>query len=193
MTSGQGGHQHGGVPRCSSYRFAPGFATPLPSSPVPMAPVTHQASAAQCSRETVYEHARKVEERLAVPPAEDAVLAELRGESATSAGARRTRAMTPSGASGSTSPGSANSPRPPSRMGVSLRPIEDLMDLLLSDSDAKAPDHTTLGRWVQEEARQAGPVLTVLDSQCASRVQTLCPDEIFFGGGRPWSGSNPQA
>ena len=77
--------------------------------------------------------------------------------------------------------------------GVSLRPIEDLIDLLLSDSDAKAPDHTTLGRWVQEEARKAGPVLTVLDSQCASRVQTLCPDEIFFGGGRPWSGSNPQA
>ena len=78
-------------------------------------------------------------------------------------------------------------------MGLSLRQIEDLVGLLLSESDAKAPDHTTLGRWVQEQAQQAGSILKILDAQCAPRVNTLCLDEIFFGGDRPWSGSNPQA
>ncbi len=40
--------------------------------------VTRQAQESQCSRETVYQHARKVEKRLADEP--DDVVAKLRGE-----------------------------------------------------------------------------------------------------------------
>ena len=159
----------------------------------PHGAVTDQAAAAQCSRETVYEHARKVEQRLAVPPADNAELAALRAENqrlrqalaACEAEVARRVRFDKSRQRQFTTAAFVS--------GMSLRPIEDLIGLLLSESDVKAPDHTTLGRWVQAQARQAGPVLKVLDPQCASRVQTLCPDEIFFGGGRPWSGSNPQA
>src|SRR4051794_25251765 len=46
----------------------------------PHGAVTLQAQESGCSRETVYEHARKVEQRLADSPVEPAALAELRAE-----------------------------------------------------------------------------------------------------------------
>ena len=76
-------------------------------------------------------------------------------------------------------------------MGVSLRQVEDLLGTLLPANDV--PDHSTLGRWVQVAARKAGQTLEVLDPACAPRVETLAVDEIFFGGGRPWWGSNRRA
>ncbi len=68
-------------------------------------------------------------------------------------------------------------------MGLSLRQTEDLFQVLLPPG--KAPDHSTIGRWVKSEAKRAGQVLGVLDPACARRVQTLALDEIFFGGDRP--------
>ena len=76
-------------------------------------------------------------------------------------------------------------------MGVSLRQVEDLLGVLLPQD--QVPDHSTLGRWVAEEAERAGVVLAAIDPASAPRIQTLAIDEIFFGGGRPWSGSNPRA
>lgn len=75
-------------------------------------------------------------------------------------------------------------------MGVSLCQIEELMRGILGDD---APDHATIGRWVQQESEQAGAVLEVLDAAAAARVQTLALDELFLGGGRPWSGSSRRA
>ena len=75
-------------------------------------------------------------------------------------------------------------------MGISTRQIEDLLRVILGDD---APDHSTVGRWVKDEAERAEPVLEALDAAAAPRVQTLALDEIFFGGGRPWSGSSPRA
>jgi len=43
------------------------------------------------------------------------------------------------------------------------------------------------------EAGRAGAVLAALDPACADRVETLALDEIFFGGGRPSSGSSRPA
>jgi hypothetical protein len=74
---------------------------------------------------------------------------------------------------------------------VSLRQIEDLLAVLLPAD--KVPDHSTLERWVQAEARRAEAVLAALDPACADRVQTLALDEIFFGGDRPSSGSSRPA
>jgi hypothetical protein len=149
--------------------------------------VTRQAEQAQCSRQTVYQHARKVESRLDARPDADA-LVELRAENQRLreeiAGLRRE-------AEGLVRCDKATQRRLATTafaMGISLRQVEDLLGVLLPA--AAVPDHSTLGHWVQAEARRAGEVLKSLDPACAPRVRTLALDEVFFGGGRPWSGSS---
>ena len=68
-------------------------------------------------------------------------------------------------------------------MGLSTRQTEDLFQVLLPPGEA--PDHSTIGRWVNREALKARRVLGVLDPACAKHVRTLAIDEIFFGGDRP--------
>ncbi|MFO0888283.1 MAG: hypothetical protein U0790_03950 [Isosphaeraceae bacterium] len=152
--------------------------------------VTRQAGQSECSRETVYQHARKLEQRLATGPAA-AAAAELRAEDRR---LHRRVAELEHAAEGSVRCGKAEQRRLATAafaMGLSLRQIEDLLGILLPA--AEVPDHSTLGRWVGAEARRAGAVLAALDSGCASRVRTLAVDEIFFGGGRPWWGSSRRA
>ena len=151
--------------------------------------VTRQAEQSRCSRETVYEHARKLEQRFA--PESDAVRAELHAENQRLKQeiaelrreandrircdkARQRQLATTAFA-----------------MGISLRQVEELLGVLLAAPEV--PDHSTLGRWVQAEAQRAGEVLNVLDLACAPQGQTLALDAIFLGGGRPWSGSNRRA
>jgi hypothetical protein len=136
--------------------------------------VTGRAQQAGCSRQTVYDHARQVEQRLQ-PPAPESPPAEV----------------------------SIPTPSPPLdqltrrrlavtafAMGISTRQIEDLLRVLLGED---GPDHSTIARWVAEAARKAKPVLRTLDAACIPAVRTLAADEIFFGGGRPWLGSNRPA
>jgi hypothetical protein len=75
-------------------------------------------------------------------------------------------------------------------MGISTRQIEDLLRVILG---ADGPDHSTIGRWVADAAKVAQPVLKALDAACIDEVRTLAVDEIFFGGGRPWSRSSRRA
>jgi hypothetical protein len=143
--------------------------------------VTQQAEQAGCSRQTVYQHAHKLEQRLAEEPTAGPPTEDHAGPQAV--------AM----------PESSDGPRilldkakqkelatSAFAMGMSLRQIEDLLGVLLPAD--KVPDHSTLGRWVQAEAQRAGEVLAVLDPACTDRVGTLALDEIFFGGDRPWWG-----
>jgi hypothetical protein len=136
--------------------------------------VTRRAEQAGCSRQTVYVHARQVERRLqpatpAPPPAEVPVPppAPLLDEPT-----RRRLAVTAFA------------------MGISTRQIEELLRVLLPE---EGPDHSTIARWVADEAEKAGHVLEACDAACIPRVQTLAVDEIFFGGGRPWSASSRRA
>ena len=145
--------------------------------------VTDQAELSGCSRETVYQHARKVEQRLS-GESTDEDLAALRAENerlkAVIAGLRHE------------AEGRPHIDKIKLRqlvitafaMGVSLRQIEDLLGVLLPA--AEVPDHSTLGRWVHEASERAGRVLEALDPACAERVETLALDEIFLGGGRRW-------
>jgi hypothetical protein len=138
--------------------------------------VTRRAEQAGCSRQTLYDHARRVERRLrpdapgslpnAVPLAAPAPATVLDGTT------RRRLAVTAFA------------------MGISTRQIEDLFRVILADD---GPDHATIGRWVADEARKARPVLESLDAACLPRVRTLALDEIFFGGGRPSWRSNLRA
>ena len=125
--------------------------------------VSRQAEQAGCSRQTVYDHARQVEQRLqpaapARPPVEAPVPAPV---AALDESTRRRVAVTAFA------------------MGISTRQIEDLFRVILADD---APDHSTIGRWVKDEARKAQPVLAALDAASAPRVRTLALDEIFFNG-----------
>jgi len=138
--------------------------------------VTRQAEQAGCSRQTVYDHARQVELRLqaaalAIPPV-DALTPAPAAVATLDESTRRRVAVTAFA------------------MGISTRQIEDLLRIILPQD---GPDHSTIGRWVADEARKARPVLETLDAACIPRVQTLALDEIFFGGGRPWSASNRRA
>lgn len=153
--------------------------------------VTERAQEAGCSRETVYEHACKVEQWLA-----HAAEANLKASALEAENQRlRDEVAVLRLASQHDLVGDPVKQRQVAvtafAMGLSLRQIEDLLKLLLPAS--QAPDHATIGRWVQAEAERAGKVLHVLDAACAARVQTLAIDELFFGGDRPWSASNPRA
>ena len=136
--------------------------------------VTRRAEQAGCSRQTIYDHARRVEQRFrpAAPASPPAAAPAPPPAVSLDQPTRRRLAVTAFA------------------MGISTRQIEDLFRVILPDG---APDHSTIGRWVADEAKKAGPVLEALDSACAPRVRTLALDEIFFGGGRPWSGSSPRA
>jgi hypothetical protein len=133
--------------------------------------VTRRAEQAGCSRQTIYDHARRVEQRFqpAAPASPPAAAPAPPPAVSLDQPTRRRLAVTAFA------------------MGISTRQIEDLFRVILPDG---APDHSTIGRWVADEARKAQPVLATRDAACAPRVRTLALDEIFFGGGRPSSGSS---
>jgi hypothetical protein len=135
--------------------------------------VTRRAEEAGCSRQTVYEHARRIERRCE-PAASTTPASEVPIPAPTTAAVideptRRRLAVTAFA------------------MGVSTRQIEDLLRVILAQD---GPDHSTIARWVAEQAEKAKPVLEALDAACVPLVHTLAIDEIFFGGGRLWLASN---
>jgi len=135
---------------------------------------TRQAGQSGCSRQTVHDRARQVEQRLrpaapARPPVEGLVPAPV---AALDEPTRRRVAVTAFA------------------MGISTRQVEDLLRIILPEG---GPGRSTIARWVADEARKAKPAPEALDAACVPRVQTLAPDEISLGGGRPRSASNRRA
>src|SRR3954447_6027918 len=142
--------------------------------------VTRQADVADCSRQTIYDHARKVQ--AAVVEAHDggptrAHLIEqgrhLRHENAQlwdwldrtiDFPAEKQREFTVTATA----------------MGLSLSQILALLGLLLGKH--AAPGRTTLHRWTKHAASAATRVLKALDAQCQALVLVGCLDEIFFRG-----------
>jgi hypothetical protein len=136
--------------------------------------VTGRAQQARCSRQTVYDHARQIEQRLQTPaPATPPVAApDPTPAPSLDEPSRRRLAVTAFA------------------MGISTRQIEDLLRVLLGED---GPDHSTIARWAADAAEKAKPILETLDAACVPKVQTLAIDEIFFGGDRPWSASSRRA
>jgi hypothetical protein len=140
--------------------------------------VSEQAAAEKCSRQTVYDHADKVERRLAE---RDQEIADLRAENTRlktdveelQKRLEQSTVIDKEALQRFAITGQA--------IGISLRQTEELLAPLLKK---RAPDHSTMGRWTQAAGQRAGEVLAVLDPLCAKAVETLCIDEIFFGGSR---------
>jgi hypothetical protein len=140
--------------------------------------VTLAAEHAGCSRQTVYDHAHKVEKAVAdahLPgPCREQLLgelAQLRKENQELWDAYLQSIDFPQDKQQQfTTTASA--------MGLSLSQILVLLAILLPPS--RLPSRATLGRWVNHWARHAGRLLEVLDKTCRSLVLSLCLDEIFF-------------
>src|SRR4051812_22958319 len=97
--------------------------------------VTCRAEQAKCSRQTVYDHARQVGQRLQpVAPAGPPAVAPTPPPTPAAVldGPTRRRLAVTAFA-----------------MGISTRQIEDLFHVVLGDD---GPDHATIGRWVADEA-----------------------------------------
>ena len=76
-------------------------------------------------------------------------------------------------------------------MGVSLGQLVTLVAILLPA--CRVPSRATVGRWVDQAARQAGGLLRVLDRVCQAWVVTLCLDESFFHRDPVWVAVEPHS
>jgi hypothetical protein len=140
--------------------------------------IAHQAQAVGCSRQTVYDHADKVQHAVADVqlhgPSRQQLLAEvqqLRDENRQLWDWLDTTLDCPKDQQRRFAVTAA-------AMGLSLQQTLTLLAILLCAN--RLPSRATLGRWVQQGARRAGCLLKVLDAACQRLVLCLCIDEIFF-------------
>jgi hypothetical protein len=135
--------------------------------------VTKQAGKTGCSRQTMYDHGRQLVEQLHERDELRIEVAQLKAE----------RDQLQQRLQQSVVIGPEQQERfavTSQAMGVSLRQAEELLRTLLPPN--RVPDHATMGRWTKTAGERAGKVLAELDPLCASVVQSLAVDEIFFGG-----------
>jgi hypothetical protein len=142
--------------------------------------VTRQAEVADCSRQTIYEHAQKVQ--AAIQDAHDGgpTRAELieHNQHLEQENAQLWDWLAES------------IDFPPSQqrefsvtacaMGLSLNQVLVLLALILGKQ--AGPGRSTLHRWVKAAGQAAGRVLKSLDTRCRVLVLVGCLDEIFFHG-----------
>lgn len=137
--------------------------------------VSRRARDVGCSRQTVYEHAEKVQAALARP---DDELQRLRNENER---LRRENQQLWEWLDQSIEfpqPRQEQFAATASAMGLSLTQIGVLLAMVLGR--AAAPGRSTIGRWIDTACRKATAVLQVLDRACRPLVLSLCLDEIFF-------------
>jgi hypothetical protein len=146
----------------------------------PWGDITQRARDARCSRQTVYDHARKVHDAVAAehhggPPrpqlldriqalqAENARLWDWLERTIDFPEARRDQFAVTAAA-----------------MGLSLSRISALLAVVVGI--AARPSRSALHRVIQAAGRRAGRVLEVLDRRCHALILVGCLDEIFFHG-----------
>jgi hypothetical protein len=139
--------------------------------------VSRQARASACSRQTVYDHAAKVEQAVADARgpglSRDQLLDELRQlreENRQLGGWLAETFDCPEGKRRQFAVAAA-------ALGLSLQQTLTLLAILLPAE--LLPSRATLGRWVQHGARRASRLLQALDRACQGLVVCLCLDEIF--------------
>ena len=142
--------------------------------------VTHQAEAADCSRQTVYDHAHKVQAAVEAEHSGGPTRAELVEQNQH---LRRENGQLWD-ALAQTIEFPADKQREfvvtATAMGLSLNPVLALLALILGRK--AGPGRSTLHRWVKAAGQAAGRVLKHLDARCQALVLVGCLDEIFFHG-----------
>jgi hypothetical protein len=149
--------------------------------------VSTQARSAACSRQSVYDHADKVQQALADvrgpgPCRADLLrqVEQLRQEN------RRLREQL-AGRIELNPPRRRRLAATTSAMGLSLSQIEDVFSVLLDGQPEDVgrtppPSRAAIGRWVLAACLLAGVALRVLDGRARALAKVLCLDEIFFHG-----------
>jgi len=142
--------------------------------------VTRQAEAADCSRQTVYDHALKVQAAVEVEHAGGPTHAELiqENESLRQENARlwdwlaQTIEFPPDQRHEFTVTATA--------MGLSLNQVLVLLAIIMGTQ--ARPGRSTIQRWIKVAGQKATHVLKHLDRRCRTLVLVGCLDEIFFRG-----------
>jgi hypothetical protein len=140
--------------------------------------VTRRAKASGCSRQTVYQHARHVQEAVAAQDSARPTRQELLDEN--QALRRENRQLWNWLEHTIEFPKSQQRPVAvvAAAMGLSARQIAVLLALILPGG--QGPNHATVRRWVRQEALKAGVLLRRLDRACKLLATLACLDEIFF-------------
>jgi hypothetical protein len=140
--------------------------------------ITAQAQQADCSRQTVYDHAFQVQAALAqaqLPgPCRDELLQEnerLRAENQQLWDSLDSMVNFTEGRQQQFAATAA-------ALGLSLAQTVVLLTIVLGK--ACCPSRAKVGRWVQASCGRAAPLLQLLDRACQALVRTLCLDEIFL-------------
>ena len=140
--------------------------------------ITAQAQQADCSRQTVYDHAVQVQAAVAqaqLPgPSRDELLQEnerLRAENQQLWDSLDSMVNFEEGRQQQFAASAA-------ALGLSLAQTVVLLTIVLGK--ACCPSRAKLGRWVQASCGRAAPLLHLLDRACQTLVRTLCLDEIFL-------------
>jgi hypothetical protein len=142
--------------------------------------VTRQAKLADCSRQTIYDHAHKV--HAAVLDAHDggptraALIAENRRLAPENTQLWDWLAQTIEFPVAK----QHEFPVTAAAMGLSLNQVLVLLALILGKP--ACPGRSTMHRWIKLAGATAGRVLKLLDSRCRALVLVGCLDEIFFHG-----------
>ena len=158
----------------------------------PRGSVTKQAQQANCSRQTVYDHAQKVEAAVEAEHGGGPTHEELDRENR-----RPPSGKIPNCGTGWIRPSSfrwpSNRCSPPSAWAWgSATPKSTILLAFLLGAKA-CPSRSTIHRWVQAAGKAAGVVLKRLDGGCRLLVLVGCLDEIFFHRRPVLVGIEPQS
>jgi hypothetical protein len=153
--------------------------------------VSQQAEQTNCSRQTVYDHGRKVLEAVADEhsggPTRQQLVEQnetLRQENAHLSNQLKDAILFPEAKQQEFSAKSRS-------MGISLDQIGVLLVVVLGRK--AAPARSTIERWVQAAGKAAGKILMRLDALCKDLVLCGCLDEIFFRGHPVLVGVEPRS
>ncbi len=140
--------------------------------------VSQCAREVECSREAMYQQARRVEQAVAGEQASGPSREELLAENQRLRDDNRTLWALLDEAESLSEALQQQFVATASAMGLSLTQIVRLFAIVLSTR--YVPSRATVGRWVAQSSCRAGSILAVLDRACQAWVLTLCLDEIFF-------------
>jgi hypothetical protein len=142
--------------------------------------VTQQAEAADCSRQTVYDHAQKVQAAVEAEhqggPTRAALLARNQHLHRENAQLWDWLALTIEFPKAKQEEFAITA----AAMGLSLNQVLVLLALILGKP--ACPGRSTVHRWIKAAGLAAGRVLKSLDARCQALILVGCLDEIFFRG-----------